>query len=265
MTSLRHRSQQTVALAALLLAAPALAVEEDAGFSSFLELRVYSALDERARDRFLEYFEEHYLESQEVVGMRIWAQFRDLETPSQFVWLRGYRDMESRAEGLMSFYTSPVWEETSPEVGTMLAGASHVHFLEPVKAADGFAADLRRPTLLSEEPERERPGVVVVQVFLVEEEPFETVIDDLRDGLISPLVAAGAGSLGLFRSSEEPNNIPQLPYIEDEPVVVWFASFQSARAYEQAQAMIEIDRTPMEVFVLKPGSRSRLYHRAATE
>ena len=104
----------------LLLAVSATSVSQAQSFSNFLELRIYTTKPE-ARDRFLDFFEEHYLESQEVLGMRIWGQFRDLETPTHFVWLRGYRSMEERKEGLMAFYTSPMWQETGVEVGQMLA------------------------------------------------------------------------------------------------------------------------------------------------
>ena len=72
----------------------------DSSYSNFLELRIYPVHEDK-RDRFLEFFEEHFLESQGVLGMRIWGQFRDLETPGNFVWLRGYRKMEERAAGLI--------------------------------------------------------------------------------------------------------------------------------------------------------------------
>jgi len=80
--------------------AVAAAIEPDTGYSSYLELRIYQTRDGQ-RDRFLHHFEEHYLESQEEVGMRIWGQFRDLTAPDQFVWLRGYRTMDERQTGLL--------------------------------------------------------------------------------------------------------------------------------------------------------------------
>ncbi len=234
---------------------------EPCGFSNFVEMRIYST-HEKERDRFLKFFEEHYLESQEVVGMRIWGQFRDLTTPHHFVWLRGYRDFDARMEELMSFYTSPVWQETRPEVGTMLVNAAHVHFLEPLGPEGCFADDLGRPSRHSSKPVETQRGVVVAHVFLVEDEPFSEVEQQVRDQVIPSLEAQGATSLGLFRSSERPNNVPRLPFIEDETVVVWFASFGSQASYEKALGSVEMSREPLEVFVLEPGQRSRLYHRA---
>lgn len=241
--------------------AAAAAEPEPCGFSNFVEMRIYST-HEKERDRFMKFFEEHYLESQEVVGMRIWGQFLDLTTARHFVWLRGYRDFDARQEELMGFYMSPVWQETSPEVGTMLVSAEHVHFLEPLGPEGCFAEDLARPSRYSSKPVETQRGVVVAQVFLVEDEPFSEVEQQVRDQIIPALEAQGATSLGLFRSSERPNNVPRLPFIEDETIVVWFASFASQASYEKALRSAKMSREPLEVFVLEPGQRSRLYHRA---
>ncbi len=42
--------------------------------------------------------------------MKVIGQFRDLDDPNRFVWLRGFRDMASRAKGLQDFYGGPVWK-----------------------------------------------------------------------------------------------------------------------------------------------------------
>ena len=229
-------------------------------FSDHVELRVYSAKAE-SRDRFLDYFEEHYLESQEVLGMRIWGQFRDLETPTHFVWVRGFRDMEQRKEGLARFYTSPMWQETSIEVGKMLAGpARHVHFLEPVSKKHRFADDLRRPPLMAEEPERERPGHVVAQVFEIGDRSYDEVVATLEQSHIPAWCDAGASSLGLFRTNQEPNNFPALSVL-DEEVVVWFFTVSGRSVYDAAVRHLSMPIEPLETFILDPGDRSRMYHR----
>ncbi len=227
-------------------------------FSDHVELRVYSA-KEASRDRFLTYFEEHYLESQEVLGMRIWGQFRDLETPTHFVWIRGYRDMEQRKDGLTRFYTSPMWQETNLEVGKMLAGpAVHVHFLEPVSKKHRFADDLRRPAFLAEAPERS--GRVVAQVFEIGDHSYDEVVAILEQYHIPPWQDAGAVSLGLFRTNREPNNFTPLPVL-DEEVVVWFFTVSGRGVYDAAVRDLASPIAPMETFVLDPGNRSRMYHR----
>ncbi len=257
------RTTATCGILAMVLAAGALAAQaasSDPGYSNFLELRVYTT-QEGQRDRFLEYFEEHYLESQEVVGMRIWGEFRDLVNPTQFVWMHGYRTMGERQAGLLQFYTSPVWQETGAEVRDMLGErASHVHLLEPVSAREAFPENSRRPVLLSEQPQPDRRGVVVAQLFLVEDGTVSDLIEAVRNSVIPDYVDNGAVSLGLFRSSEEPNNFPALPYIEDEVVVAWFGSFETDAAFESARESAPLGLEPFETLRLAPGERSRLRH-----
>src|SRR3990167_7597236 len=41
--------------------------------------------------------------------MRVLGQFRDLDQPDLFVWLRGFADMDVRRRALEAFYGGPVW------------------------------------------------------------------------------------------------------------------------------------------------------------
>jgi hypothetical protein len=233
---------------------------ESGDFSNYVELRIYPVQEDR-QERFLEFFEEHYLESQEVVGMRIWGEFRDLDDAGHFVWLRGYDNMDERVAGLQNFYTSSVWAETGSEAVSMLAGrARHVHFLEPASSEDGFAAHAARPLLASEDAFADQRGVLVAAVFLVEE-GVEPLVDVVRSAVIPAFEAAGGSRLGLFRSSTETNNFPILSFIEDETVVVLFASFESRERFASVELSGKAP-APLETFVLEPGRRSRLRHRS---
>ncbi len=242
-------------------------------FSNHVELRVYTTHPD-SRDRFLEYFEEHYLESQEVLGMRIWGQFRDLREPTHFVWIRGFDSMATRLDGLRTFYTSPMWQETGGEVGTMLAARGRVRLLEPVTADTRFARTLGRPALLSEAGDDPR-GVIVGLVFgaghgrggapPTAAGALENLTRRVQEQLLPVAAEAGAISLGLFRTSGEQNNFPALPVTETDPVVVWFASFASQEAYRRFEASAAVADGPQiaRAWVLEPGRRSRLVHRSA--
>ena len=67
-----------------------------------VELRQYT-LHPGKRDVLIDLFDREFLETQEEVGMRIICQFRDLDHQDRFVWLRGFRDMTSRAGALNDF------------------------------------------------------------------------------------------------------------------------------------------------------------------
>src|SRR5436190_23697235 len=68
-----------------------------------VELRQYT-LHPGMRDTLIELFDREFVESQEALGMKIIGQFRDADNPNRFVWLRGFRDMPSRAQALKDFY-----------------------------------------------------------------------------------------------------------------------------------------------------------------
>jgi hypothetical protein len=228
-----------------------------AGYSNFLELRIYE-LQAGQQARFLSYFEEHFLESQEVLGMRIWGQFRDLDNARQFVWLRGYRSMDERADALTRFYTSPVWEEYAPEVGAMLASrARHVHFLEPVSPELALDESLARPVLPFEEASGLDTGIAVIVVFDAAGDAGETAA---RVSLtVEPLVSSASGRLtGLYRSSNQSNNFPALPFIEDEAVVALMAVFPAPIRLPEFLSRLPKGLTPVESFLLAPGPRSRI-------
>ncbi len=72
-----------------------------------VELRQYTMHPGR-RDVLIDLFDREFIESQEALGIRVIGQFRDLDRPDYFVWLRGFPDMESRLQALTTFYsTSP--------------------------------------------------------------------------------------------------------------------------------------------------------------
>jgi hypothetical protein len=52
-------------------------------------------------------FEREFLDTQEATGMRVLGQFRDLDAPDRFVWLRGFPDMAQRRASLEAFYNGP--------------------------------------------------------------------------------------------------------------------------------------------------------------
>jgi hypothetical protein len=54
------------------------------------------------------------VDSQEAVGIHVIGQFRDLDAPDRFVWVRGFEDMDSRAEALAAFYLEGSAWRSSP-------------------------------------------------------------------------------------------------------------------------------------------------------
>lgn len=71
---------------------------DDSAIARVVELRQYR-LRPGQREILIELFERELIEPQEAVGMQVLGQFRDLDRPDRFVWLRGFSDMEARRQG----------------------------------------------------------------------------------------------------------------------------------------------------------------------
>jgi len=110
-----------------------------------VELRQYDLKPGRTDD-LVEVFDRELVETQEACGMRVLGQFRDLDRPDRFVWLRGFPDMETRRESLTAFYSGPVWEQHGPAAVDTMIDSDDVLLLEPATfllpeaRADGEAA-----------------------------------------------------------------------------------------------------------------------------
>ena len=172
-----------------------------------IELRQYT-LHPGARDTLVRLFDEHFIEGQERCGMRVIGQFRDLDDPDRFVWLRGFADMEARTRALEAFYGGPVWKEHGPAANTTMVDHTNVLLLKPVAGAAGFRFDPRR------RPEPESPPVAGGVVI--------ATIDHLSGPPSPDLVAASGDARALARLVTEraPNSFPRLPVREDANVLV---------------------------------------------
>jgi len=115
--------------AALMGAAPeAAGAAELQGSFPVVELRQYTLHDGK-RDVLIGLFEREFVESQEALGMKVIGTFTDIDRPNRFVWLRGFRDMDSRLAGLTSFYGGPVWQGHRNEANATMVDSDNVLLL----------------------------------------------------------------------------------------------------------------------------------------
>ena len=216
-----------------------------------IELRQYT-LHAGACERLVRVFEEHFVEGQERYGMRIVGQFRDLDAPDHFVWIRGFADMETRARALEGFYSGPVWKEHGPVANATMVDHTNVLLLRPADPEAGFKFDSRlRPTPEAAETDG---GLVVatIQHLAVPAPP---------EKLASARVDAGGGTLlGRFVTERARNTYPRLPIREDSNVLVTFVSYAKTDAYRSSARPSETIAR-VEHLRLQPTRRSFLRHR----
>jgi len=172
-----------------------------------LELRQYR-LHPGKREALIDLFEGALIEPQEACGMRIVGQFRDLDRPDHFVWMRGFPDIASRAKALSAFYGGPVWKAHREAANATMIDSDDVLLLRPRTFPAGFAA--RRP--------EQRTTLVVA-----------TICPRPSEGEVAPMV--GGRPLMTLETEPAENDFPALPVRTGEDVVVWLSSFDSAEEF----------------------------------
>ena len=217
------------------------------------------------RDVLIDLFDREFVETQEALGLQVIGQFRDLDDADRFVWLRGFRDMERRAEGLQAFYDGPVWREHRAVANATMIDSDNVLLLRPVRPASGFSPDQVRPAQAGADG---RDGMVVAAVHHFAGGTTDAVVDFVEGALRPALLALGANLLGYFVTEDTPNNFPRLPVREDAEVFVWFAGFADVAAADRGvrgdgglRGSIPTPPAadaPLQVLRLLPTSRSAL-------
>jgi quinol monooxygenase YgiN len=200
-----------------------------------VELRQYT-LQPGQRDVLIPLFDKEFIETQEAEGMKILGQFRDLDKPDRFVWLRGFSDMVERKRALEAFYSGPAWKAHRQAANATMVDISNVLLLRPARPGSGFALEkLRRPAPGSTEvPEQ----LVIGTIYYFNAAPGDDFLDFCEREVAPLFKDAGASILAQLVTESSPNTFPALPVREGEPVFVFFSTFRDGAAYEQYLAKL---------------------------
>lgn len=167
---------------------------------SIVELREYT-MQPVAREIFANLFDREFIETQEEWGIHVIGQFLDVDRPDRFVWMRGFRSMESRRQALTSFYDGPVWAEHCDAANAAMIDSDNVLLLHPAHSGSGFA-----------HPPGSRQG---------ESGVYAVTVTDIAVG------PASNGALANFVTEKSQNSYPRLPIREGEDVWVAVRRYDS--------------------------------------
>ena len=202
--------------------------------SPVVELRQYT-LKPGKRDTLIGIFDTHLIAGQEDAGMTIIGQFRDLDRPDMFVWMRGFGGMEARKDALTAFYEGPVWGAYSNAANATMIDSDDVLQLTPAWPGSGFDLSGLQRTNLSDieksSTDSRLAAIVVIQIHHLRPgteagftKAFETGVVPLIDGL-------GARLLGAFVTEHAENSFPRLPVRSGENVFILVAGFESSETH----------------------------------
>jgi quinol monooxygenase YgiN len=243
------------------------ASSNDTNCCAIVELRQYT-LHAGRFDAFARLFEDEFVDPLEAAGMTVIGQFRDLDDPNRFVWLRGFRDMPSRAESLEAFYGGPVWKARRDEANANFTDTDNVLLLRPAMENGGADLGGLKRAAVGARTGEDR-GLVVVTVYSLEPASANAFPAFFEQHLRPALARSGVVVAAAFETETSPNNFPRLPVRERERVFVWIARFtdrQRGNAALQAltqsaqwkeQIMPELERRAKATQVLRLAATPR--------
>ncbi len=200
--------------------------------TAIVELRQYT-LHPGARDTLIDLFDREFVETQEACGISVLGQFRDLDRPDRFVWLRGFSDMESRAAALASFYGGPVWAAHRDAANATMIDSYDVLLLRPSGAgAFGSLHPRDRPSLSAA---TSSASVFEALICPVESDGLDDFAAWFGAEFAPALAAAGGETVASLVTESSENTFPRLPVREGVSVFVTLMRMAGEDGYERLQ------------------------------
>ena len=261
------RTQTVAAATTALYRNQLVASTDNARCCAIVELRQYTLRPDRF-EAFARLFEDQFVDPLEAAGMTVIGQFRDLDDPNRFVWLRGFRDMPSRAASLEAFYGGPVWKARRDEANANFTDTDNVLLLRPATENGGVNLGGLKRTANSAAAGEDR-GLVVVTVYALDNAGADAFPAFFEQQLRPALVRGGIDVAAAFETETSPNNFPRLPVREGERVFVWIARFGDRQCGDAAlqalmrsaqwreQIMPELERRAKATQVLRLAATPR--------
>lgn len=206
----------------------------------------------------IDLFDRELVESQEEVGARVVAQFRDESDPDRFVWIRAFPDMRARGESLRAFYVDgAVWREHAPAARATMVDTTNALLLRPAGA--GFVLPAERPAVGATELPESRALATIYSLSGDPDEFAAFFAERIRPAL-------GVAPIGCYVTDPTPNDFPVLP-VRTDTVFVWFALFPNIAARtaylegpaeEALPGLVDRLAAPVQRLRLAPTARSLL-------
>jgi hypothetical protein len=176
-----------------------------------IELRNY-LVRPNARDRFIDYFENHFVESQNDLGGFVLGTFRIKNEADRFFWIRGFSDINSRSRYLPEFYGGEIWKKFGPDANEMMLECHNVHLLKPLEE-------------ISVEDFMRENAVTVIDFYFAKNNKLKELIELFQN-------KSASQNTTLWVSETSENDFPKLPVIQDESILVAITNYKNESEYQ---------------------------------
>ncbi|MGN6581457.1 MAG: NIPSNAP family protein [Bordetella sp.] len=194
-----------------------------------VELRQYT-LHPHKRDVLIDLFDREFVETQEAVGVTVMGQFRDLDDPDLFVWLRGFESMQTRLRSLTEFYDGPVWRAHADAANATMIDSDNVLLLRPAWEGAHLAVDPTRRA--GRGAVAIPPGFIDITVLYLHEPASARHLAFCRERMQGVLDAGGAQAQGWYVTEPRENDFRRLPVRENEQVLMGVAVFPDVARFD---------------------------------
>ena len=201
-----------------------------------LELRNYR-LEPGTQDRFIRYFNQHFVEPMKKLGGYTLGEFTVAECQDQFVWLRGFVNRQERYAFLTEFYTqSETWKQYGPAANAMMVNSDNVYLLKPLSVTGNESEEVltvdQRAFPVSDK-------VVVIDFYIANGRRHELTALFVQEYL--PWLASMGSAVSAWVSDLVENDFPLLPTFQDKNLLVTLSSFPTEEVRKVNR--VEIDTT----------------------
>jgi len=195
-----------------------------------LELRNY-ILKPGKRDEFINYFEKHFITSQNLLGGYVLGQFTIKNIDNRFLWFRGFDDMSSRSIYLPEFYRkSLVWQKNKAGANALIDDNDDVHLLRPLNdSVNGINTNTFA----------KHKGIAVVDYYKATEGKLGGLTEVFKTKFTPYLQSVGINNFSLWVSELRLNDFPSLPVIQDKNLLVVITFYSDEATYQSKLKLVE--------------------------
>jgi len=202
-----------------------------------IELRNY-LIKPDTRDRFIKYFESHFIDSQKELGGYPLGQFTVKNDDDKFFWIRGFKDMKARVAFLCAFYEQGLaWKKFGPEANEMMLDSDDVYLLRPLNDRKD-SQDLSQ-TVSSRAFEKLK-AFVAIDFYYSEKNHLDNLINFFQADYVPFLNSLKINDTTLWVSEMAENDFPHLPVIQDSNLLVAISSFENESEYQTKLKQINL-------------------------